>query len=248
MNNHTQPFDQLAPACAALAPLLPLLDDETLAPADAARVREHLTYCSACQAQRAAYSRLTIGLRRHFGPTAFAPLRLEDIMEKLPSSNTDTSPALLDIAPLPSAPRQPAPRAPHRIRSGVASLAAVLVVALLATYIFANRPHPKLPASEHGTPGVTVSQTSTQTGFSGVSMVSPDEGWMVGSTSTTTYTIPTGPSSSVPTPPPSAATATAAVVGSSSSTVLTGAGSGTGSGTGAALLYHYKHGSWTPYT
>ncbi|HLZ22465.1 MAG TPA: zf-HC2 domain-containing protein [Ktedonobacterales bacterium] len=219
MNNHHLSANRPAPECSAIASLLPLLDDEALTPRDATRVRHHLAGCPACQAQRRAYSQLTIALRRHFGPTAFTPLRTEEIMLELP--NTDPSAPTLETTPTtPLTPADPLPtrRPLRRIFSGAASLAAVLLIALLATLLFGNRARPGPALKSSG------SKTFSQTSFTGISMVSPDEGWMVGSTSTITY-----------------ATATQSVT---NHTVLASAGEDHS----AALLYHYLNGKWTSYT
>ena len=138
---------------------------------------------------------------------------------------TDTNPAHdLEITPLPSASRLPSPRHSRRLLSGVASVAAVLVLALFASLIFANRPH-----SDKGTGNTAGSQTFTQTALSGISMVSPDEGWAVGSA--TTITISTGAKSNAPSDPgqvSSHAVLTAPVPAKSE-----------------ILLYHFKNGAWT---
>lgn len=229
MRNHHQPVGQLSPDCAAIAALLPLLSDETLTPHEAGRVRSHLAGCPSCQAQQHAYARLDVALRRHFGPTAFTPLRTEEIMEKLP--HTDSASEPLEATPPRSASALPAQHHPRRLLSGVASVAAVLVLALLAALIFASHARP-------GTGGNTTApggQTFTRTSLSGISMVSPDEGWAVGGTFSLHTVSATSSSSN------SSSSSSSTLPASSSYTVLTGAGLESGD----ILLYHYQHGIWT---
>ncbi len=78
--NHHTPTRAPGSECAALAAVLPLLDEAGLDARDAASAREHLATCAYCQDQAAAYKRLDAALRRHFGPAAVPPLLTEDIV------------------------------------------------------------------------------------------------------------------------------------------------------------------------
>lgn len=225
MNNHNQAASQTTPECAAIAAILPLLDDDGLVPRDADRVREHLAGCSACQAQRRAYTRLNIALRRHFGLAAFAPLRTEEIMGELPTTDTsDTSAALstkttpdeIELTELPPASGLPGSRRPRRVVSVVAPLAAVVLIALFATLFYVNRAGPAARPRPS-------SHTYMQTSLTGISMVSPDEGWMIGNTATMTYTTATQ---------------------STDRNIVTSQNDVQGPN---ALLYHYNNEKWTPY-
>ncbi|MGH2514109.1 MAG: hypothetical protein ACRDHP_00485, partial [Ktedonobacterales bacterium] len=64
-------------------------------------------------------------------------------MEKLPEPPEESDAEPLEIAPLQSAsrlPRLPHPHHSRRMLSGVASVAAALVLILLASLVFINRP------------------------------------------------------------------------------------------------------------
>ncbi|MGH2515041.1 MAG: hypothetical protein ACRDHP_05240, partial [Ktedonobacterales bacterium] len=143
-------------------------------------------------------------------------------VEKLPEPPEESDAELLEIAPLPSAsrlPRLPLPHHSRRMLSGVASVAAALVLILLASLVFINRPR---------TGGDSAGQTVTQTNLSSVSMVSPGEGWVAGNS--VTFSIQARP------------TATVAHSGWFSYAPLTGYHVVSD----RMLLYHYQNGTWTP--
>src|SRR5262249_35670878 len=135
--NHASPRPTPQPFCAIYAPLLPLLHTGGLTAEEAASTEAHLGDCAWCQHQLATYDVVDAALRRHYGDeTVVSPARtprrrvrpaltLENIMQA-----SNQPPLTLSPAP-PPAPR----RAPRRVQpplAALASLAAVLVVALLA--------------------------------------------------------------------------------------------------------------------
>jgi len=64
------------PLCAAYAPLLPLLDSDTLSASEADATREHVAGCRWCQRELVEYAALTSAVRRAYGPNAPTELRL----------------------------------------------------------------------------------------------------------------------------------------------------------------------------
>ena len=145
-------------------------------------------------------------------------------MEELPDhaggSDAESDVEPLEITTLPSARRLPVPRSSRRILSGVVILAAVLVVALFASLF---RYHiGDSPSSPGGA-------TFTQTTLEGISMVSPNVGWMVGNV--VTFRIKTAP------------TATPDTGVSSNHTTLTLTGLDVVNV--SMLLYHDQSGAWT---
>jgi len=173
--------------CKAFAPLLPVLDVPGVEPSAVAKARAHLASCSYCQAQQAAYQQVDTALRQHLSPPLTPRYRTEEILHDLEVMTglvQEQSPpaARARVAPLPS----PGSAPPHRpgrgrpVLSGLASLAAVLVIALFAVTLFAHHLGPLGPTATKpaGAPAIYEST------LGGLAMVSPDEGWAVGGTST----------------------------------------------------------------
>lgn len=165
------------PDCSRFAALLPVLDD---APADSVsvtRAREHLSHCAYCQRQRAAYDRVEAGLRRHFGAALVAPLAtMEEMMSDILNSDAEAGAATSRGGT--RAATQVAPsRGSRRMLSGLAALAAVLVLSLLATVIFVSH-RPASPVTVQMAPVLPKGATLS---LAGVSMVSANEGWAAGS-------------------------------------------------------------------
>ena len=134
------------PLCASFAPLLPLLDSDALTHDEARATRDHLATCAWCRAQQATYAALDMAALRHLSPESKAnwlPLQLEDIMRTddikvMIDDRSDDDMEAPSLAPRPPQvdsghrPRRPRPRL-------IAEIAAVLVVALLATALLVNR-------------------------------------------------------------------------------------------------------------
>ncbi|MGE5334265.1 MAG: zf-HC2 domain-containing protein [Nitrososphaerota archaeon] len=138
------------PECAAFETLLPLLDTDALTPGETAATRDHIAGCAWCRSQREGYDTFEAALRRHYSPGAPEPattfaswpmFRLENSMrddeaEALPAGNDYSGEEdifeITSIGPIPSLPDPD--RRPRRWRPRlIAEIAAVLVVALLAT-------------------------------------------------------------------------------------------------------------------
>lgn len=182
--SHTYPAHIHAPGpdCPRFAALLPVLDDDTVDPDNAAHARAHLATCAYCQTQRAAYDRVDTGLRRHFGLAVAKPYSTEEIMSTILDDSDGDSDTVTTHDTRPPSQTMPARPRRRRMLSGLAALAAVLVLSLLATALFIS--HPRVPAT-------TTQQTfAVPAGASlfmtGVSMVSSDEGWAIAH-----YTPPT---------------------------------------------------------
>lgn len=141
------------PRCAAFEPLLPLLGTDALTSDETRASEEHIGACAWCQAQRAAYTSLDAAARRHYSPdTGVAPhppLRLEDIMradeaetplDTFDLSDDDDSALEVSAMTLDPPARQ---KAGHHAGRGrlrlLGEVAAVVVVALLATTLVVNR-------------------------------------------------------------------------------------------------------------
>jgi hypothetical protein len=208
------------PACASFAALLPVLDDAETESAATAALRAHLPTCAYCRAQLAAYDQLDAALVRALGPSAVAPLRTDDLLAAVFAaspevtawhSGTGAEQAVAMSSLRPRAPRPVAfrPRGPRRF-SGLAALAAVLLVAVLAGVVFAGRrpgpasggPHPTtttLPAQTiaptatlvpRGSPTASSNCSGPAGGHSAlhasltrVALVSPTAGWALGTIS-----------------------------------------------------------------
>ena len=166
------------PACAAFEPLLTrsLLDPEA-----AEELRAHATGCATCRARLAVYDRLDNALRRAVGQFSRSPLRTEDIVQSLETPDGAAPAAPTETRSLPTFPAPTAAPAPPRRRSGrprrviswVATIAAVLVIALVTTALVASHhpagptarkpaatQAPALPASVYGTEGALASETN----------------------------------------------------------------------------------------
>ncbi len=173
MRNHRQSRSAespLAPQCAELAPLLPLVAHGLLEADRAARVRAHVATCARCRAELSEYERATAALRRYAESTAGASALLSHaeiaqlLAEGAPSrSHKATTDALAH-------PRSRRPRS--RLLSGLPAVAAALA---LAVVLFGA---PGVSRLFHpGGRGPTLSKNFE---ISSISMVSPTDGWVVG--------------------------------------------------------------------
>lgn len=134
--------------CAAIGPLLPLLHSPELDAEEAQRIQWHVESCAWCQHQLATYDALDSALRQQFGGPTTPFLSLEDLVYD--TDPADTTPAWV---------MEPMTRPPayHRRRpgrfSGLAALAAAILVIAFAGVIFAQRgAFLGLGAGPHSTP------------------------------------------------------------------------------------------------
>ncbi len=181
------------PDCARYADLLPLVDTDLLDADERAAVRGHLAGCAACRARLASFAPVDAALRRYVDwlmveatqPSAW--LAEEDIMRL---TDEETNPTHIPIEPSRYSAQRPAPRRtrPNRFLPALAALAAVLLIALSAT-IFALFGHGHLtqhPAQATQQPACAPSQISGHlpkgARLQELAMISPNEGWLVGST------------------------------------------------------------------
>lgn len=186
MNNHVTPPP--GTDCPRFADILPVLADRD--DALAAEARQHLAGCAYCQAQQRAYVRLEAALRRTFGPAATPHIPTEDIMASLP--NDDATP----VAPRSVTPSRnsPTPVLARTSRWLAVALAFAVVVGLSAVFAATHRPVSR-PASsssivdceEIGNITVTTDQE-----LASIAMLSPSEGWAVGSNDYVPSPIPEG--------------------------------------------------------
>lgn len=129
-----------SPACVALAPLLALYDTGTLDPAEEAAVRAHLTGCATCRADADLAARLAASLRRVLRadamPAGTPPLSAERIIAAVAAEDAATGRGAF----APAHPTVWSPRSSGMPRwlAGVPALAAVLLVAVLAAFIFSS--------------------------------------------------------------------------------------------------------------
>lgn len=196
---HRQPVQ--GPLCAQFAPVLPLLDDLTDAHL-AAKTRAHLAGCAWCRAQRATYDRFDEALRRHFAPDVmpYLPIDTRAFMEpampeiqEIDGTSQIAAPAdkgaqdgdapELTISPLPIPPH--APHSPHssrrswRLATGMAGLAAVLALSLLAGLLFASHGRQPSTGDKHATATASVPPDAGKM-LIAVSMSSSTDGWAIG--------------------------------------------------------------------
>ena len=128
------------PRCAAYEALLPLLTTDLLTSAETRDVLAHAAECAHCRAQLDEYAALEAAGRRYYGPGAAlpasvaAPLKLDDIIHAdMPDTPSEDIPAV----PVPRASQRPPVRRSMWLRI-LPEIAAVLVVALLATTLLVN--------------------------------------------------------------------------------------------------------------
>src|SRR6185437_217877 len=150
---HTPNAPTPTPLCAVYESLLPLLGTGALTSDESRATQEHADACAWCRTQRAAYDALDAAARRHYGSDVLVPhqppLRLEDSMradetEMLPDTfeSSDNDDDALEVSAI-------TPDVPMRLKTGrradrgrlrlLAEIAAVVVVALLATTLVVNR-------------------------------------------------------------------------------------------------------------
>jgi len=168
MTPHIPPSTRPTPLCARYAPLLALSRTEVLLPEEATHLREHVSDCSWCQREAAAYDALDAAARASFGSVAISRITMEDVMRVAESPAAET----------PASMHKGSPFQPARPRlSALGTVAALLVVALLAAAIVAmhgvgsavgSGPTPVVPTSTATTttaPGALLGTKWTLTAF-----------------------------------------------------------------------------------
>jgi hypothetical protein len=188
---HRQPGPVPGPLCGSYAHVLPVLDDLTDARL-AADTRAHLADCAWCRAQRATYNYFDEALRLHFAPDAmpFLPIDAREfsmpdihnpVATDIPSNeadeDADDEALRLTVTSLPIPPRPP--RRSWRLATGAASLAAVVVISLLAGLIFVSHGRPQSGSIRHATSTPAIAPGS-QVSLSAVGMSSETDGWAMG--------------------------------------------------------------------
>ncbi len=177
------------PLCSSYARALPVLDDLTDARL-VADTRAHLEGCAWCRAQRATYNRFDEALRLHFAPDVMPSLPIHVMEFSMPDIHDNVSTVIpsdehdrdeealqLTVSPLPI-PQRPARRS-WRLATGAASLAAVLVISLLAGLIFISHGRPQSATNKHATATPAIAPGS-QASLSAIGMSSETDGWAMG--------------------------------------------------------------------
>lgn len=148
--------------------------DDDLNPARMALIRTHTATCAVCQERLASLEAIGAGLRGLEPPPLDFARLLADLRDTTPSA----------AAPSTSTPVRLPTNAPHRSRrmvTGAAALAAVLVISLLAAYIFATHGRP-LPTNHKRATATVVPGLQTQ--LTAIGMSSATDGWAMGQTYT----------------------------------------------------------------
>lgn len=146
------------PDCAVIGPLLPLLHSLELDAEEARRVQRHVESCVWCQHELATYDALDGALRLQFGGPAIPFLTMEDLMYDTDPAHT--TPAWV-MEPLTQPPADHRRRRPGRF-SGLAALAAVLLLVAFAGLVFAQRgAFLGRGADSHRTPSLAKSASAT---------------------------------------------------------------------------------------
>src|SRR5262249_11928001 len=113
----------------------------------ARQARAHVATCAYCQSQLASYADLDAALRWHLGPTGTPRRHTEEIMRTvLRNQEQDQVPTKREALGTPSPTPLPGARRPggsRRVLSGLATLVAVLAIAVLIAALLAqHRPGP----------------------------------------------------------------------------------------------------------
>ncbi len=148
--------------------------DDDLSPARVALIRAHLGSCSACRERLASFEAIGVGLRSLQPP----PLDVERLLANLHQTAPLSAPSPL----MPITPQMPE-RSPRRIATGAAGLAAVLILSLLAGYLFVTHGPPLIgDNSQRGNP-LLITISEMPLGAALIDMASPSEGWAFGAKS-----------------------------------------------------------------
>lgn len=195
---------QPGPHCKRFAQLLPLLFQEDLLDQEAQdteALREHIAGCAYCRTMIAIYTNQEQVLRQSFAARiAASASNAEQITERLQEkpilsrvTHTVTLPAAMVGTPEREERRleanqqltaQSSRRHTHPLVGWLASVAAVLLIALLATMVFTRqRPVGTAAPTPAASPYVLAPGVDISLGV--VSMVAPDEGWALADLSNT---------------------------------------------------------------
>ncbi len=211
MNNHHSPPHGPTARCKTYAALLPILDEPDMNPDAVAEARAHISACASCQEQLAAYRQLDVAARRYLGPPAAPRYQTDEIMRDLLGEPAAALAATEPARPITARPLPRRPASPRRLITALAPLAAVLVIVALTVALFANHARPQS--------GVASGPPLSINRLIDISMVSPNEGWAVGDTT------------SCPAQPVTSPTASASDISPCR---------------GGILLLHYLDGTWSP--
>jgi hypothetical protein len=146
--------------------------DDDLNPARIALIRTHIGACAACRERLAALNAIGAGLRGLEPPPLDLARLLEDLRDTIPSAAPSSMPTPVR---LPTS----SPRRSRRMVTGAAGLAAVLVISLLAVYIFTTHGRPLLTTPRQATPTII---PGSQTQLTAIGMSSVTDGWAMGQT------------------------------------------------------------------
>ncbi|HEV7127885.1 MAG TPA: zf-HC2 domain-containing protein [Ktedonobacterales bacterium] len=135
MNHQPAPSPMLAPECAVYEPLLPLAANRLLDGAQTADVQAHLATSARCRAALAEHEDVDTALRRAFAapPAARMPFTPEQLLALTQPTTRSVGATLCSGGRSWPGGR---PRASRRLLAGMPAIAAVLLLALLARYIF----------------------------------------------------------------------------------------------------------------
>lgn len=148
--------------------------DDDLAPARMAQIRTHQATCAVCRERLAALEAIGNGLRSLQPPPLDIARLMADLHEAAPAATTTSVTALPGNSPATA-------RRSRKMATGVAGLAAVVVISLLAGYIFAA--YGPLRPADNTRPGnpLTISIDEMPLQSTVISMSSPADGWAFGS-------------------------------------------------------------------
>ncbi len=179
------------PDCAAIAPLLPLLDSSDLSAEEAIRARAHLKTCAWCAREYAAHAIVDGALQRHFGelsPGTPPFLTMENIVNSIDTQDPSTQPStgFAPTPPLAEPPNRPQHR-PGRL-TGIAAVAAALLLVGLAATLFALFSQTSHGPARNSAPTATAIahqplaplHLPAGTALLALSMTSPTDGWAAG--------------------------------------------------------------------
>lgn len=181
------------PDCAAIAPLLPLLDSSDLSAEEATRARAHLRTCAWCKREYAAHVIVDAALRRQYGEPSESALPFLTMESFVNTSNTRDRPGQRSTTypDLPTETSRTIPdhprRGPGRLTGIAAVAAALLLVGLAATLfaLFSQTSHG--PAQKSAPTASTIAHQPLAplhlpagAILLGLSMASPTDGWAVG--------------------------------------------------------------------
>jgi hypothetical protein len=192
---------QPGPQCKRFAPLLPLLFQDDLLEQDSQdteALREHFAGCSYCRTMIAIYATQEQVLRQNFAAritasTSYAEQITERLQEKRILSqlplHTVPSDWLSDMLDLPESTErrleatqqltaQSSRRRTHPLAGWLAPVAALLLIALLATLVFTKQRLAGIPAPTPAVPPYVLAP-GVDISLGVVSMVAPNEGWAI---------------------------------------------------------------------